>query len=87
MLQHTPAVRSRKGGRLGIDTVRDELVKLFELGSHQRFRHVVGQHFLSWTVLNLHLSSLDKICNIEILDVEMSCALSRACLSVFFELH
>jgi hypothetical protein len=68
--------------------VHDDLAKSLKLGSYQRLCHIVGNHLLScWTVLNLNVIALYQISDVEVLDVEVSCMLSRACFSILFKLH
>ena len=67
--------------------IHDNLAKSLKLGSYQRLCHVIGNHLLSWTVLNLNVIALDQISDVEVLDIEVSCTLSRAGFSILFKLH
>ena len=50
--------------------------KFREFTTSERLRHVVGQHEVGWTVLDLDFLVFDETSNIEILDVEMASALA-----------
>jgi hypothetical protein len=69
LFQHTPV-----DNRLG--KIHDLLAKLDKLRADQRLRHVVSNHHIGWTILDFNLTTLDKICDVEILDVEVSRTLS-----------
>ncbi len=72
---------------MGAMGVHDNLAKSLKLGSNQRLCHVISNHLLSWTLLNLNVVAWDQIGDVEVLDVEVSCMLSRACFSIFFKLR
>ena len=50
--------------------------KFREFTTSERLRHVVGQHEVGWTVLDLDFLVFDETSNIEILDVKMASALA-----------
>jgi hypothetical protein len=49
-------------------------------GVHNNLCHIISNHLLSWTVLNLNVialdQTLDQIGDVEVLDVEVSCMFS-----------
>ena len=60
---------------------------MFELDTNERFRHVVCDHILSWTVFDLDFVPVNQVGNIEELDMEVTCMLSRACFTILFQSH
>jgi hypothetical protein len=60
---------------------------MFKLDTNKRFCHVVCDHILSWTVFDLDFVPVNQVSNIEELDMEMTCMLSRACFTILLQLH
>ena len=59
-LQHTPAGQLGRNRSLR-EKIHNELAEMFELGTNQRFCHVIRDHILSWTVFNLNLVPIDQV--------------------------
>jgi hypothetical protein len=60
---------------------------MFKLDTNQRFCHVVCDNILSWTVYDLDFIPVNQVGNVEELDMEMTCTLSRACFTILFQSH
>ena len=60
---------------------------MFKLGTNQRFRHVIRDHILRWTVFDGDLVPVNQVSNVKVLDMEMTCALSRARFTILFQMH
>jgi hypothetical protein len=60
---------------------------MFEFDTNERFCHVVRDHILSSTVFDLDFIPINQVSNVEELDMEVMCMLSRACFAIFFQLH
>jgi hypothetical protein len=53
---------------------------MFKLDTNKRFRHVIRDHILSWTVFDLDFIPVNQVSNIEELDMEMMCTLPELAL-------
>jgi hypothetical protein len=60
---------------------------MFEFDTNEGFRHVVCDHILSWTVFDLDFVPVNQVGNIEELDMEVACMLSRACFTILLQSH
>jgi hypothetical protein len=60
---------------------------MFKLDTNKRFRHVIRDHILSWTVFDLDFIPVNQVSNIEELDMEMMCMLSGACFTILLQSH
>jgi hypothetical protein len=45
---------------------------MFEFDTNERFRHVVCNHILSWTLFDLDFVPVNQVGNIEELDMEVA---------------
>jgi hypothetical protein len=63
------------------------LCRTINFPSLMRFCHVVCNHILSWTVLDLDFIPVNHVGNVEELDMDMTCMLSRACFTILFQSH
>jgi hypothetical protein len=60
---------------------------MFELDTNKQFCHVVRDHILSWIVFDLDFIPVNQVGNIEELDMEVMCTLSRACFTILLQSH
>ena len=61
--------------------------KMENFSSHERLRHVISNHCIGWTVSGFDLLTLNQVCDVEILDVEVTSLFALTCLPIFLELH
>ena len=64
IVQHTPAVQ--------VQWIHDHISEFIECSASQWLCHVVSDHVLGWTVLNMNFLSVNQICDVKILDMKMS---------------
>ena len=63
------------------------LMEAIELGSSQRFCHVISNHLICWTTFDVNVAFLHLIGDIEVSDVQMTRALASTLASVGLEQH
>ena len=56
-----------------------------KLRSLYRFRHIITQHHIGWTISDFNVFSFHLIRNEKISDVQVSCSFARALLSIGFQ--
>ena len=63
------------------------LTEAIKLGSMQGFCHVISNHFVCWTILDVNVAFGLLIGDIEVLDVQMMRVLARTLASIGLKQH
>jgi hypothetical protein len=67
--------------------IHDEISKIVELASRERFSHIVREHIISWTVYHFDLVSSNEVGDVKVFYVQMASPFSRACFAVVLQSH
>jgi hypothetical protein len=67
--------------------VHNYLAELVEFLSCEWLGHKISDHLLCWTVFNRYFLALNNVCDIEILDVEVTSTLAATRFAILFKLH